>query len=266
VHARDRQIAALGTERSTDVDAFKLASLTQTERFYSNVLRDLLVSDLPFMIGGGYAVNLYTHARCPTKDLDIFTTAAEFPRLLSHLQRNNRVSADESWLGKVHRGRDFVDVIFGSSNGAVPVQEEWFQYAVQAQVLGHCVPVINPTELIWSKAFIQKRNRHDGVDIVHLILKQREAIDWPRLIMYMNPHWEILLCHLLKFRWIYPSERDAIPDWLLDDLLERLSRQREGPPPATKLCRGRLLSSSDYRSATEKWGFLNVEDECGNER
>ena len=79
MHARDRQIAALGTERSTDVDAFKLASLTQTEQFYSNVLRDLLESDLPFMIGGGYAVNLYTHARCPTKDLDIFTPAAEFP-------------------------------------------------------------------------------------------------------------------------------------------------------------------------------------------
>ena len=111
-----------------------------------------------------------------------------------------------------------------------------------------------------------QRNRHDGVDIVHLILKQREAIDWQRLIMYMSPHWEVLLCHLLMFRWIYPSERDAIPDWLLDDLLERLSRQREGPPSATKLCRGRLLSSSDYRSATEKWGFLNVEDECGNER
>jgi hypothetical protein len=51
VQARDRQIAALDTERSTNVDAFKLASLTQTEQFYSNVLRDLLESDLPFMIG-----------------------------------------------------------------------------------------------------------------------------------------------------------------------------------------------------------------------
>ena len=88
--------ASRASTAGTDVDAF--ASLTQAEQFYSNVLRDLLVSDLPFMIGGGYAVNLYTHARCPTKDLDIFTTAAEFPRLLSHLQRNNRVSADESFV------------------------------------------------------------------------------------------------------------------------------------------------------------------------
>ena len=211
-------------------------------------------------------MNLYTHARCPTKDLDIFTTAAEFPRLLSHLKRNNQVSADESWLGKVRRGRDYVDVIFDSSNGIVAVQDEWFRYSIRAQVLGHCVPVMSPTELIWSKAFIQKRSRHDGVDIVHLILKQREAIDWQRLITCMNPYWEILLCHLLMFRWIYPSERDAIPDWLLDDLLERLSRQRESAPPATKLCRGRLLSGSDYRSAVEKWGFLNVDNECGNAR
>ena len=162
MYARDRQIAALGNERSAGVDASN--SLTRTDQFYSNVLRDLLDSNLPFMIGGGYAVNLYTHARCATKDLDIFTTAAEFPRLLSHLMRNYRVSADESWLGKVHCGRDYVDVIFNSSNGVVPVQEEWFRYSAQAQVLGHCVPVINPTELIWSKAFIQKRNRHDGVD------------------------------------------------------------------------------------------------------
>jgi len=100
ISARARsQIAALGTERSTDVDAFKLASLTQREQFYSNVLRDLLESDLPFMIGGGCTVNLYTHARCPTKDLDIFTTAAEFPRLLSHLQRN-KVAASAQLLAR----------------------------------------------------------------------------------------------------------------------------------------------------------------------
>jgi hypothetical protein len=265
VHARDRQIGSLRTDRSADVDASDLASLTKTERFYSNVLRDLLEARLPFMIGGGYALNLYTDGRRPTKDLDIFTTPAEFPRLLSHLQHSHPVSADERWLGKVHCGPDFVDVIFGSSNGAVPVQEDWFQHAREARVLGHCVPVISPTELFWSKAFIQKRNRHDGSDIVNLILKQRDEIDWRRLIAYMSPHWEVLLCHLLTFRWIYPSERDAIPDWLLDDLLGRLNRQREIPPPTPRLCRGRLFSSSDYRSAVEKWGFLHVENEPGDE-
>ena len=79
VHARDRQIGSLRTERSATAGASELASLTKTEQFYSSVLKDLLEARLPFMIGGGYALNLYTDGRRPTKDLDIFTTPAEFP-------------------------------------------------------------------------------------------------------------------------------------------------------------------------------------------
>ena len=71
--------------------------------------------------------------------------------------------------------------------------------------------VIAPTELIWSKAFVQLRHRYDGGDIVHLILKQHDRIDWRRLLGYMDLHWEVLLVHLLNFRWAYPSERDHVP-------------------------------------------------------
>jgi hypothetical protein len=62
VRARDRPIAARGTERSTDVDAFKPASLTQREQFYSDVLKDLLESDLPFMIRRVRRKSLYPRA------------------------------------------------------------------------------------------------------------------------------------------------------------------------------------------------------------
>ncbi|KWV52967.1 hypothetical protein AS156_09330 [Bradyrhizobium macuxiense] len=252
--------------RSTEDGTYgALASLTRAERFYWEVLRDLLEAGLPFMVGGGYAVKFYTDARRPTKDLDIFTTPAAFPTLRSCLQQRYSVSANEGWLGKVRHGRHFVDIIFGSSNGIVPVQEAWFQHTREAQILCHRVPVISPTELIWSKAFIQKRNRHDGSDIVNLILKQRDVIDWQRLISYMDQHWEVLLCHLLTFRWIYPSERDAVPSWLLDDLLSRLGQQRQAPLPVPKLCRGRLFSSVDYRNATEKWGFVHPEAESNDE-
>ncbi len=239
----------------------------QAERFYEEVLSDLLEARLPFLVGGGYAVNIYTGARRPTKDLDIFTTAREFPRLLACLEHDGRTAStvDERWIGKIHHGNDFVDIIFDSSNGAVPVQEQWFTQARQGRVLGLCVPLISPTELIWSKVFVQKRQRHDGCDIANVILKQRDDIDWQRLLAYMDAHWEVLLCHVLSFRWIYPSERDAIPAWLLDELLKRLRRQREHPPPGDRLCRGRLLSSSDYRSAIEAWGFLDVEGECDND-
>jgi hypothetical protein len=259
VRARGPQNPATGPESSRSGDPQRPPA--EAEHFYADILRELLAAGFRFLVGGGYAVYAYTEARLPTKDLDVFMMADEFPRVLAHLQHAGyRVSVtDERWLGKVHRGEYFVDLIFGSSNDIVPVQEEWFRYARDAQVLGLSVPLISPTELIWSKAFVQKRFRHDGSDIIHVILKQADEIDWRRLIAQMDAHWEVLLGHILSFRWVYPSERDAIPRWLLDELLERLNRQRELPAQQARICRGRLLSRSDYRSAIEEWGYLDIE-------
>ncbi len=67
--------------------------------------------------------------------------------------------------------------------------------------------------------------------------------------------------HLLNFRWIYPSERDAVPAWLLDELLDRLANQRQLPPPQLKICRGRMFSRSDYEIDVRDWGFADVDGE-----
>src|SRR6266516_6811386 len=64
-------------------------------------------------------------------------------------------------------------------------------------------------------------HRYDGADIAHLILKQHAQIDWRRLLGYMDLHWEVLLVHLLNFRWAYPSERANVPRWLMDELIVR---------------------------------------------
>jgi hypothetical protein len=102
---------------------------------------------------------------------------------------------------------------------------------------------------------------YDGADIVHLILKQHERIDWRRLLGYMDLHWEVLLVHLLNFRWAYPSEREHVPRWLMDELLGRLERQLDLPSPRVKICRGRMLSRIDYESAVKEWGFADVGEE-----
>ena len=34
----------------------------------------------------------------------------------------------------------------------------------------------------------------------------------------MEPHWEVLLTHLLNFRFVYPTERDLVPRWLMEEL------------------------------------------------
>ncbi|HKA73585.1 MAG TPA: hypothetical protein VKE26_17365 [Xanthobacteraceae bacterium] len=240
--------------------AAPVAASPQTEAFYAEVLRELERADLPVLLAGTYAVCAYTGIRRPTKDLDIFCRAGDYPRILTHFQNLGHAIEieDERWIAKVRKGEDFFDLIFASANGTMPVGDAWFAHARQTKILGVPVAVVSPTELIWSKAFIQLRHRYDGADIVHLILKQHEAIDWKRLLSFMEQHWEVLLMHLLNFRWVYPTERDHIPRWLMDELLDRLKHQLELPPPQMKICRGRMFSRIDYEIAVDKWGFADV--------
>ena len=238
----------------------------EAEAFYLEAMRELRDAELPFLIAGSYAVCAYTGITRPTKDLDVFTSAGDFPRVLSHFKERGYTVGieDERWIGKVYKDELFFDVIFASANGTMPVNEAWFANACETDIFGVPVNIVSPTELIWSKVFIQLRHRYDGADVAHVILKQHDAVDWRRLLGYMELHWEVLLMHLLNFRWIYPSERDHIPQWLLDELLDRLKHQRVLPPPEMKICRGRMYSRVDYRQAVQEWGFADVGGDDGD--
>lgn len=234
------------------------------ETFYRDALQELARSNVPFLIAGAYALSAYTGIVRATKDLDIFCKAGDFPRLMTHFRdRGYDITIeDELWIGKVHRGVHYLDVIFASPNGGMPVTEDWIANGRAADVLGTRVQVIGPTELLWSKSFIQQHDRYDGSDIAHLILKAHDIIDWRRLLSCMDAHWEVLLSHLILFRWIYPSERNLIPAWLMNELMGRLRVQLELPPSKRRVCRGGMLAPADYRIDIEEWGFA---DFCGKD-
>ncbi|GJE01092.1 nucleotidyltransferase family protein [Methylobacterium isbiliense] len=235
------------------------------EPFYVEAIGQLAASGIPFLLAGTYAVSAYTGIVRETKDLDVFCKAGDYPRILAHFQDLGYAVAieDDRWLGKVLKGDHFFDVIFASPSGATPVTEAWFAHARQLDLFGTTVRIIGPTELVWSKSFIQLRHRYDGADVAHTILRAHEQIDWARLLAYMEQHWELLLTHLLNFRWIYPTERDVVPAWLLDELLDRLDKQRRLPPPQMKICRGRMLSRIDYEIDVKDWGYADLGGEGG---
>ncbi len=248
-------------------DAAPIASSTAAplataaaEAFYADCLRVLVGLGAPFLLAGTYALAAYTGITRPTKDLDIFCKPGDFPRILSHWQDlGGEVEIeDERWIGKLRQGERFIDVIFACAAGTMPVTDTWFADAPGLELFDIPLRVVPPTELICAKAFIQLRHRFDGPDVMHLILKQHDRIDWRRLLACMEQHWEVLLAHLLNFRWIYPAERDHVPAWLLDELLERLGRQRELPAPHMRICRGRMLSHIDYLPDVRDWGFADI--------
>jgi hypothetical protein len=230
------------------------------EAFYARALTALTAIGVPFLLAGTYALSAYTGIERPTKDLDIFTKPGDFPRVLAHFQSLGHAVEieDERWIGKLRDGAHFIDVIFACAAGTMPVTDSWFADAPMLDLFGARVAVVPPTELLAAKSFIQLRHRFDGPDVMHLILRQHARLDWRRLLELMEQHWEVLLAHVLTFRWIYPTERDHVPDWLIDELLERLRLQRALPLPRMKVCRGRMLSHIDYLPDVQKWGFADI--------
>ncbi|OQA04460.1 MAG: hypothetical protein BWY68_00296 [bacterium ADurb.Bin400] len=231
-----------------------------TEKFYQEVLQILAQSKQSFLVGGTYALNEYTGMDRATKDLDIFTTAGNYLKIISHFHGKNYKTEilDARWLAQIKRGSAYVDVIFSSVHGVMPITEEWFSDTTKACMYGVNVRLPSPTFLIWSKILMQSRAKYDGPDVAHLILTQSQRINWQQLLSRLEPYWEVLLAQLINFRFIYPSERAMVPDWLMQELVDRLQRQMELPVPKDRVSRGQLLSRQDYLVDSEKFGFKGI--------
>jgi hypothetical protein len=227
------------------------------ERYYGAALDSLLQSGVPFLVGGAYAMRQYADIYRETKDLDVFCVPGDHPRLLQVLSESGYRPeiTDATWLAKAFSDDLYVDIIFGSANGACPVDDSWFAHAPQAELLGRAVRLVPPEEVLWTKMLVEDRHRFDGADVNHLLRKSGKNLDWKRLLRRMEPFWEVLFSHLLQFRFVYPAERDAVPAWLLTELQERLSSQLTVPLPVEKVCRGPLLSKTQYEIDIQEWGY-----------
>jgi len=163
------------------------------------------------------------------------------------------------WLGKVFQGEHYVDLIFSSGNGVARVDDGWFEHSVEDEVLGVRVRLIPAEEMIWSKATIMERERFDGADIAHLLRCRADDLDWRRLLdRFGDEHARVLLAHLVLFGYIYEDDSDRIPPAVLDRLLGRVHVGAPARKPGTPLCRGTILSRSQYLVDVEEWGYRDA--------
>ena len=221
---------------------------TPTREFYREAMEFLAKANVPFLVGGAFAFVHQAGIDRSTKDLDIFVRPCDVQALL-------RASAEAGfdadlfyshWLAKIRSPSGFVDVIFSSGNGVAVVDDQWFEYASEREVLGVRVLVAPPEESIWSKAFVMERERFDGADVAHIILAVGEGLDWRRLIDRFGPHWRVLLAHLVLFGFIYPSQRSRVPAAVIEELMQRLAAETQSPDKEDPICYGTLLSWSQY--------------------
>jgi hypothetical protein len=228
-----------------------------TQEIYRHAIRTLGTAGVRWLAGGAYALAYYTGITRNTKDFDIFLRAEDAPRALEILaEAGFRAEMVFShWLGKAYSNGDFIDVIFSSGNGIAKVDDLWFAHARCGGFLGEEVLVCPPEETIWSKAYVVERERFDGADINHLIRAVGRQMDWRRLLQRFGSHGRMLLAHLVMFGFVYPSDRDAVPEWVMEELIGRLQCELTSAPREGQLCRGTLLSRIQYSSDIALAGF-----------
>lgn len=211
-----------------------------------------------FMVGGGIAVSHYTGLPRHTKDLDLFCLTEEYPKILKCFESHGyRIElTDSRWLAKAFKDEYYIDIIFDTVNGICRVDETWYTHATDGEFCGIPVKYVPPEELIWCKIYVQNRERFDGADINHLLLRVGHLLDWKRLRDRLNAHWPLLLAQLLVFQFVYPADyRNIIPDWLFHELIERATGLYELPASVEKVCRGPMIDQTQYEADIKLWNY-----------
>lgn len=233
-----------------------------TRDFYRGAILTAERAGIPLLVGGAFAFEFYTGISRNTKDFDIFVRGKDAARVLELFKSKGYKTelTAAHWLAKVCAGDTFVDIIFGAANGVSEVDDHWFDHSTEQKILGLDLKLCPVEETIWSKAFVMDRERYDGADVAHLIQARSQTLDWDRLLFRFSRYWHVLLSHVLLFTFIYPSEFDRIPARVMQELLGRLQNELKNPPQTDRICRGTLLSMTQYNTDITRWRYRDARE------
>ena len=228
--------------------------------FYVRALGKLDENKVPYLVGGAYAFARYTGIERHTKDFDIFIKRSDFDHAAEVLEKAGYRSELKfpHWIGKAYHNDDFIDLIFSAGNAVAEVDDLWFQYAVPETVLGMKVKLIPAEEMLWSKGLIMERERFDGADVAHVLHACGPKLDWRRLLDRYGSYWRALYAHLILFGFIYPSDRERIPKWVMEELGQRMQQELNSAPPKEKVCNGTIISRQQYLKDVTEWGYKDA--------
>jgi len=227
------------------------------EEYYREALGILNENNINYLVGGGLAFREYTGIVRDLKDLDLFCKAGEYPKILKLFSEHGYKTelTDVRWLAKLFKDDFYIDLIFNTVNNICSVDDSWFDNAVEGEAYGVPVRLIPAEELLWCKIYVQNRERYDGADVNHIIVKYGHQLDWKRIWSRLEQHWHLLLAQVLIFQFVYPTERDIIPRWLFDQLIELAKQQYDLPLPVEKVCLGPIIDQTQYQTDIREWEY-----------
>jgi hypothetical protein len=226
---------------------------------YRRALETLNSAGIPYIVAGAYAIYEHTGIYRKTKDLDLFFVPESVPAAAAVLRDAGFVTRleDTHWLAKATIGSHFVDLIYGMGNGVARIDEGWIRNSRPGILAAAPVQIAPAEELLWHRLFINERHRHDMADVLHLILSRGHALDWHRIVARTGEHWPLLLAQVITFHYVYPGYRANVPEWVVNELLERVRKAEDPRTTDSEYTRGPLISRFSFSIDVREWGFVD---------
>ena len=234
-----------------------LKCITRDHRdVYITALMLLSERNIPFMLGGAFAVWFYTGNWRHTHDIDVFTVPEMVPTAAAVLAEagfedlGEQAPGDRNWIYHGVKEEIIVDIIWKSANRLASVTDEWLEQSRDGELLGIKVKFIPMEELVWSKIFTMNKHRCDWPDVMKIFRSNCAEFNWNRLLNILGDHWLLFAGVLDVFDWQYPADARCVPAEIRQELIKRRLEYRPEPDSPS---REKLL---------DPWIHTRPEDVC----
>jgi hypothetical protein len=220
-------------------------------QMYRLAIETMRSAEIPFLLGGGFALATYTGRWRNTKDIDFYVLRRDGPKAAAALTRAGfadyypKLAYDRKWIYRSIRSGVLVDIIWAMANQRAQVDAEWFAGAPSVSVRSETLKVVPLEEFLWCKLYILQRDHCDWTDILNLLYAAGPVIDWDHVIERLGEDVPLLRALLTVYDWLCPKRSRLLP--------ERL-RKMLGLPLSPQQCRSRynrirLLDSRGWFAA-----------------
>lgn len=207
---------------------------------YTKALAAVTEKDIPFALGGAFAVWHYTGIWRHTHDIDIFTTPENVQPIAEALTQagfddlGEQAPGDREWIYHAIKADIIVDVIWRFANRLTMVTSDWMEQGSPGEFLGIDVKFIPMEELVWSKIYTMNKHRCDWPDIMRIFRANCATFNWKKLLDRVGEHWLLLDGVIDVFDWQFPADGACVPTEIRQELLRRKEEYRSDPSAPTR--------------------------------
>ncbi len=240
----------LGHKPPLQFEWAKTISAEQWET-YQSAIRAIRTAEIPFLLGGGFAMAGFTGRWRNTKDIDFYISKSDRARTIAALTAAgfrdyfDDLPYDRKWIYRSTRSGVIVDIIWAMANQRAQVDAQWFENAPTISIRGETLKVVPMEEFVWCKLYILQRDHCDWTDVLNVLFAAGARMDWDRLLERLEDDWPLLKSLLTLYGWVCPRSAAELPE----SLRRRLRLEKPEIPKRQKRNRIRLLDSRDWFAA-----------------